>query len=220
MVACLKWWIKLYKTGGGGDAQLSRVRTELLGAAVLTLGDPGNGVERIVTLQSIRTFLNTRGSGAMIPTDGPLPDHLIPHSVSRNFDPASLQSALLWTELTIVEWLQHLLDDKVAAQNVDFDPTRSPQFAERVLNILARAWPSLGREAQQEIVSLMREKSCVPSSMGLQRPQQTYFQTAHVFSDLPIVVLPSGATVKGALEKVLQELGVRKHVDLQVVFDR
>lgn len=221
-MACLKWWINLFQTGGGGDAQLTRVRTELLNAAVLSIEDTGNGAGKIITLQSVKTFLNTRGVGAMIPTDGPLPDHLIPHSISRNFDPVALSKALLWKELSITEWLAHILDEKVADQNVEFDPTRSPQFAERVLVILSRTWVSgsLSKEHQSEIIRLMRGKPCIPSSAGLKRPQDVYFKTAEFFSDLPIVRLPSGSIVKGALEKVLQDLGVRKHVDLQVVFDR
>jgi hypothetical protein len=32
--------------------------------------------------------------------------------------------------------------------------------------------------------------------------------------------MPSGAIVEGTLEKVLQSLGVRKYVELHIIFDR
>jgi hypothetical protein len=54
----------------------------------------------------------------------------------------------------------------------------------------------------------------------LKVPTQAYFASVSLFRDLPTVTMPSGANIKGALEKVLQSLGVRKHVELQIVFDR
>ncbi|CAL1709408.1 unnamed protein product [Somion occarium] len=220
LVACLKWWIGVYTEGSTSATQIQRVRTELINTAILVTGKLGSPEEKTIPLHSINTFLNTRGTGALIPTDGPLPDHLLPVSVSQRFNPVSLGSAMAWRELTILEWLQHLLDEKVTAVNPEYDPTSSAPFAERLLNILARAWPSSPKTLIDGIVAVLRQKACIPTSMGLQRPEEAYFQTAHVFSDLPIVTLPSGAPVRGMLEKVLQALGVRKHVDLQIVFNR
>ena len=96
----------------------------------------------------------------------------------------------------------------------------SPQWAERVLQVLARASQSLSRARQEEVAEILREHACIPTSAGLKKPAEAYFQNAHVFHDLPIVTLPSGAAVKGPLEKFLQAAGVRKHVDLQIVFNR
>ncbi|TCD69784.1 hypothetical protein EIP91_006320 [Steccherinum ochraceum] len=220
MIACLKWWMSVVKEHNGRNLQLERIRTELLNAAVLVLGTPGSSDEKMVPLSTIRTFLNTRGVGAYIPTDSPLPAHLIPLSVSRNFDPTLLTNALGWKELSIVEWLQHVLDEKVVAANPAFDPTKSTEFADRLLNILARALPTVGKPTVDAVVKLLQPKACIPTTLGLQPPQQAYFQTAHIFSDLPILKLPSDTPVKGNLEKILLALGVRKHVDLQIVFDR
>lgn len=220
LVACLKWWIGIYKEGNTNPAQLQRVRAELLNTAILVVGKLGSPEEKLIPLNTVKTFLNSRGMGALIPSDGPLPDHLLPVSISQHFDPTSLGSAMAWRELAILEWLQHLLDDKVTTTNAEFDPTRSAPFAERLLNILTRAWPSLSKTSTEAIVQLLQQKKCIPTTMGLRSPQEAYFQTAHVFSDLPIVTFPSGTPVKGTLEKVLQSLGVRKHVDLQIVFNR
>lgn len=202
------------------EAQLARARPELINAIILTLGTPGSSDEKIIPISAVKTFLNTRNYGAAIPTDGPLPTHLLPLSISRHFDPQLLVSAFGWRELTIGEWLRHILDPKTTAINVEYDLARSAQWAERVLNAVARVWPSCGKDVQADIVSLLEDKTCIPTSAGIKVPGGAYFQSAHVFSDLPLVTFPSGTAIKGNLEKMLQSLGVRKHVDLQIVFNR
>ncbi|TFY51778.1 hypothetical protein EVJ58_g10387 [Rhodofomes roseus] len=215
MIACFKWWIGVQSQGEART--LGQVRTELLNAAVLCLGEKGTADERIIPMSSIQTFLNTRTMGA-IPTDGPLPAHLLPVSVSRHLDPNQLATAFPWREFTAIDWIRHITS--ATEFDVDHDMTKSPQWAERVFQVLARMWPSMAKGSQEETVTLLRGKTCVPTSAGLKLSEEAYFQSAHIFKDLPIVHLPSGAPVKGALEKVLTAIGVRRHVDLQIVFNR
>lgn len=70
------------------------------------------------------------------------------------------------------------------------------------------------------IKAMLTPKSCIPTSSGLQKPQLAYFPSANIFNDLPVVTFTSGSALKGNVEKLLSFVGVRKHVDLQVVFDR
>lgn len=51
-------------------------------------------------------------------------------------------------------------------------------------------------------------------------PEQAYFPNVNIFGDLPIVVFHGGLLIKGTLERVLQDIGVRKHVELQLIFNR
>ncbi|THH29159.1 hypothetical protein EUX98_g5023 [Antrodiella citrinella] len=220
MIACIKWWLGVYTDHGGSKPQLDRIRTELLNAAVLVVGTPGSGAEQMVPMSTIQTFLNTRGAGAHIPSDGPLPSHLLRLTISRNFDPVLLSSALGWSELSIVDWLRHILDDEVALSHPEYDPTKSTDFADRLLNILAKVLPVVSKSTVDAAVQLLQPKACIPTSLGLRLPQEAYFQTAHIFSDLPLVKFTSESPIKGNLEKILLALGVRKHVDLQIVFDR
>ncbi|KAH9039973.1 hypothetical protein EDB84DRAFT_1476646 [Lactarius hengduanensis] len=214
-VACLKWWISVHKQGS--NPNLLQGRSQLLDALVLSISGPP---ERIMRLSDTRTFLNSRTGGAIIPTDGPLPSTLLPTSVTRSFDPDVLGTVFPWKQLTIVDWLRHVTDPKVAAGNAQFDITLSASWAERVLSVLARAWPSLPKSAQEDVTKILNPMPCVPTSAGLKLPDQAYFASVNLFRDLPIVTMPSGVSIKGALEKVLQSLGVRKHVELQIVFDR
>ena len=161
-----------------------------------------------------------RSHGSAIPTDGPLPAHLLPLNISRHFDPQVLHSAFGWRELSIGGWLSFILDPQTIVSDVEHDMTQSASWAERVIQSLSRLWPSLSKDVQEDIIRQLHDKACIPTSAGFKVPGDAYFQNANVFPDLPIVTLPSGVAIKGNLEKFLQALGVRKHVDLQIVFVR
>ena len=215
MVACLQWWIN---TSQQDPAGINDIRRELLRAAVLTIGSSDNGDERIIPLGGIQTFLNSRN--IVVPTDGPLPNHLLPISVSRKFDPIQLQRSLQWRELTVLEWVQHIVDPSVYTQKSEFNIVKSPVWADRVLQVLGRCWPTLSKVNQATVIGLLNTLNCIPTSAGMKMPNDAYFSNADIFHDLPIVDLSSGVQIKGHLERVLVDLGVRKHVDLQIIFNR
>ncbi|KAI0037007.1 hypothetical protein K488DRAFT_75577 [Vararia minispora EC-137] len=209
-VGCLKWWAAQHKQGRAPPAE----RARLLDAMIVSLG--GN----VVALSTIRMFLNAKKTGAIIPTDGPLPNHLLPVALSRYFDPDVLATTFPWQEFGIFDWLQHILDPSVSTRDPAHDVTLSPQWAERMLQVLTRGWPNIPKAQLDEIVGIIKPKACIPTSAGLNVPDQAYFASVNLFRDLPTVTLPSGNLVKKDMEKVLFALGVRKHVELQMVFDR
>lgn len=215
MVACLQWWIN---TSQQNPAGIDDIRRQLLGAAVLTVGSSDGGDERIIPLEGIQTFLNPRN--VVVPTDGPLPDHLLPMTVSRKLDLTQLQKSLQWRELTVLEWVQHIVDPTVYTQKSEFNIIKSPVWAERVLQVLGRYWQTLSKSNQTNVVGLLDKLACVPTSAGMKTPSEAYFSNADIFRDLPVVNFPPGGQIKGNLEKLLADLGVRKHVDLQVIFNR
>ncbi|PCH38307.1 hypothetical protein WOLCODRAFT_96891 [Wolfiporia cocos MD-104 SS10] len=218
LVACLRWWISIQAQGD--PIQLARIRTEFINAALLCTTLTGGLDEKIIPLSSIQTFLNTRGLGASIPTDGPLPPHLLPVSISKQFDPAKLASSFPWKEFSVLDWLRFVTDPVSSALDIEHDLTKSAQWAERVLQVTARSWQNMAQGSKEEAITLLQGKTCVPTTAGLKIPNEAYFQTAHVFRDLPIAHMPSETPIKGNLEKVMSAIGVRKHVDLQIVFNR
>ncbi|KAJ7647485.1 hypothetical protein FB45DRAFT_893565 [Roridomyces roridus] len=220
MVACLNWWIKMQSTTSPDrQHQLLSIRAELLSAAVLILGTPGSTEERIIQLGGIKTFMNPR---SLIPLDGPLPNDLLPVSISKQLPIASIAAAFPWTELSIVEWLRYVCGPLVTGPTcpVNFNLKLSAPWAERIIMIITAAWPSLSNDHKSQIVAVLKDVPCIPTSGGLKVPPEAYFLQADLFHSLPVVMFPSGTPIKTAQEKVLQALGVRKHVDLQVVFDR
>jgi Protein of unknown function (DUF3684) len=216
MVACLKWWIGL--NNRGENSTDPGFRAELLNAASLLIGTAGGADERILPLASVRTFINPKNLIAHL--DGPLPNHVLPLSVTKTLPSDSLAQCFPWAELSIVDWLQHLTEVAVRAADAEHDINRSAPWAERVLTTLARSWPSLSNGTKDQLVALLKNQACIPTSAGMKLPEQAYFANANIFNDLPVVTLPSGVLVKGPMERLLQALGVRKHVEIQIVFDR
>ncbi|KAG6335719.1 hypothetical protein ID866_3377 [Astraeus odoratus] len=213
LVACLKWWCNLPPGSSGVD--MDRLRAELLNTAVLC---PSNG-DRALPLSSFLYFINNRNIGVHIPLDGPLPVSLMPLGVTQHFTPAQLVT-FRWRELTIIEWLRHVTSPAVMVDNPAYDFTKSVEWAERVLTILSRVWLSLSSETHGAVKAIFTGKKCIPTTCGLQAPEAAYFPTVKIFSDLPVVQLSSTLVLKGQMEKMLSGIGIRRHVDLQLVFNR
>ena len=210
MLACLQWWIKSYKAHSGIEKNLHR---KLIDAAVLAYGE---NKETLIQLSKIRTFINP---SQQIPLDGPLPDHLFPVSLSKKLATVDMSNCLHWTELTILEWIKWICSPSIPSPDPSFNLDTSPQWTERVLFVLARTWPNLPPTAREEIKSLLEERTCIPTSQGMKKPTNAYFASADIFHDLPVVILSSGV-IKAPFERLLEALGVQKHVNLQLVFNR
>ncbi|KAG8689809.1 hypothetical protein FRC09_012247, partial [Ceratobasidium sp. 395] len=218
-IALLKWRVGL-------DAELTRghsreLRQAFLGAAVFCIKAEGTDAkssqDKVVPLAAIRTYVNPRNT--VIPLDCPLPNHTLPFSVSRQLGNADLKGLFGWTELSVSDWIEYLVNP-TTRKETGIDITLDAAFAERVLGVLARAWPSMNSAQQKEIGAKLHDVPCVPTRAGLKLPAEAYFANAHVFPDLPIIVMPKNTSVKGTMEKVLVALGVRRHVELQIVFSR
>ncbi|KAG7446407.1 uncharacterized protein BT62DRAFT_986911 [Guyanagaster necrorhizus] len=210
-VACLKWWsgLKLNVT------DRSSIQKQLLDAVIMTTIFPGSGTERIVPLNIIQTFVDPR----YIPPDDPLPDHVLPYAISKQLSSSTIKSSFPWTELTIRQWIQHVCDAKTRS-DLDHDIGTSAPWAEHVLIVLSRSWTIISPEMKGEIIAMMKPLKCIPTSGGLKIPEDVYFPGANIFHDLPVVLLPSGAMIRGSLERVMEGLGVRRDVELQTLFNK
>lgn len=211
LIACLKWWVGVGQQDSTYNA--THIRTELLNATILSLGSGQDA--RVIPLSMVQYFIHQR----MILLDGPLPDTLLPLNISKHFTQEQLKS-FGWREFSILDWIGHIFRPDVMDVNPIHDITKSTEWAERVLIVLARVWPSLSKESHEMVKGILAKKTCIPTSSGLQKPELSYFSSANIFNDLPVVIFTSGGTIKGNMEKLLSFIGVRKHVDLQVVFDR
>ncbi|KDR75405.1 hypothetical protein GALMADRAFT_227055 [Galerina marginata CBS 339.88] len=213
-VACLNWWTSIFQ---GDRDRLLPVRTQVINAVILSV-EQGNGDQKIIPLASIKSFINPRTPSGNIPLDGPLPDYLLPIAISKQFKPDILSTSFPWTEITIPQWLSFVCESK--ALSAEYDINLSPPWSERVIGLIIRVWPTLTASSKAQIVQLLRMKTCIPTSAGMALPTQAYFPNVNIFGDLPVVTFSSGLVIKATTEKVLQDLGVRKHVELQLIFNR
>ncbi|GAA5870207.1 hypothetical protein JCM16303_001925 [Sporobolomyces ruberrimus] len=210
---CLKWWISLAANRSYEGHLLGRLKS----VAMLSVAR-GPGEVAVFPFGGFKTFVNLK----TIPIDLPLPAHTLPFELSRQFTASDLTRIFQFSELSPSEWLRHLLSPPMCGEDAPQDTNilRSPPFAERVLQALAKTWAQTSVVAQREIIALLAEQSIVPTRTGSKKPSESYFPNVSLFDDLAVVSFPSDIPIKGNIEKLLAALGVRKSVELQLVFTR
>nr|XP_019011143.1 uncharacterized protein I206_04455 [Kwoniella pini CBS 10737]OCF49924.1 hypothetical protein I206_04455 [Kwoniella pini CBS 10737] len=212
MVDCLTWWQAIASMDGVNPS----VRNKLLEAAIL-IQDNG----KVLPLSTVQTFVKPHN--AVIPSDMPLPDHTLPYSLTKDLKANSIYTIFGWTELSVLQYITFLINPPLSNSTealTETDIRVSPEFAEKVLGMLGRAWANLAANQQTAIALELKEVSCIPTRAGFKKPSEAYFEKNLLFADLPTIALPKGTAIKGGTEKMLLAIGVRKTVDLQLVFSR
>ncbi|KAL3479442.1 hypothetical protein BJX99DRAFT_70654 [Aspergillus californicus] len=194
-----------------GQLDLQSVKS-ILSVAVANSDDENGKPTGLIVFSGITQYLNPQ----RIPADLPLPPAVMPFRYTKSLSKKELE-AFVWEELDIVRWLSWLISN---AGNRDVLPliqdiTQTPPFAAQVLPVLSKHWESFGPSAKQCVVAQLQSMTVIPTKVGMKRPDETYFPSVRLFDDLPIV---NG--LQGVKEKFLSALGVRKTVELGVIFDR
>ncbi|OLY78839.1 hypothetical protein AYI68_g7102 [Smittium mucronatum] len=101
--------------------------------------------------------------------------------------------------------------------NISFEDDNMYPIACTLLNTVAKMWSRMSADDRVVIISTLYEVKIIPTIGGLQKPCNSYLPSANLFPDLPIVLR---SVIKICKESLLIELGVKKHVDLQLIFDR
>ncbi|KIV98968.1 uncharacterized protein PV09_09298 [Verruconis gallopava] len=204
LIAFLRWC-----SGQLNSNQLdtSTIRS-LLESAIATIGAQDSG--KVVALSQIKTF----SMGAKITTNMPLPDHTISMKLTKGMKRWQLEQ-FGWEELQIVPWSRFIID---GADRKHLSPDQSilvsPVFAQQYFIIISKAWDSLNASSKQALINLLRSHAVMPTKLGMRKPADAYFPSVKLFDDLATIDLPTGVK-----EKVMTALGVRKTIELNVVFD-
>ncbi|EEA26924.1 hypothetical protein TMatcc_004794 [Talaromyces marneffei ATCC 18224] len=184
----------------------------LLSAAVAneerSEGHPG----RLLTLAGIDCYLNP----ARIPSDLPIPPSVIPFRYTKSLEKRELD-AIGWKELQIVPWLRWLVENagNRGVLSVENDLTRTASFAAQILPVLSKQWDTLSQSSKQTVIDILQPQTVIPVKKGMKRPEEAYFPSVRLFDDLPVV---SG--ISNVKDRFLAALGVRKTVELGVIFER
>ncbi|KAF2182843.1 hypothetical protein K469DRAFT_711552 [Zopfia rhizophila CBS 207.26] len=167
---------------------------------------PGENTHgRILQLADISTYLNV----SRITPTLPIPSDTIPFAFSKAV-PTKQLPMFGWIELSMVRWLRFMT---TAPQLQEL--LTSEKLASQVLSLAAKSWDQLDGASKESVVNILTPHAVMPTKMGMRRPEESYFPTVKLFEDLPTV-----KQFPGSKEKFLQALGVRKTVDLPMVFDR
>ena len=187
----------------------------LLRAAAANDSDPEDAnvlSNRLLVLADMSYFLNPQ----RIPADLPVPPFVMPFKYTKTLGKKELE-ALGWRELGIPPWVRWIVEN--AANRTVLPPekdiTQSQSFSAQVLQVVSKQWESLSQSSKSKVVELLRPRSVIPTRLGMKRPAETYFPSVRLFDDLPVVY-----GVTGVKDKFLAALGVRKTVELNVIFER
>jgi hypothetical protein len=184
----------------------------LLRVAVANDEDKEGNPTRLIVFADIAGFLNPH----RIPADLPVPPSVMPFQFTKSLSKSELE-ALGWGELSLVPWIRWLVtnagDESLLGKEQNI--LKSPAFAGQVLPVLSKGWEILGTVSRQAVIEILQPQTVIPTKLGMKQPTQTYFASVRLFDDLPVV-----HGLNGVKEKFLVSLGVRKTVELGVIFDR
>lgn len=202
-------WLTKQSTRGALD---KATICSLLAVAVVNDDKPEGNASPLLQLGEIRHFLNP----SRTPVDLPVPSTVMPFKFTKTMSKHELES-LGWEELHLVPWVRWLISQSGNRQVLaeDQDMTKSAEFSAQILPILSKQWDSLSQSSKTSLVELLVKHTVIPTKFGMKKPGDSYFPNVKLFDDL--------ATIKGlgnVKDKFLVALGVRKTVELGVVFDR
>lgn len=164
----------------------------------------------VIQLGQIRSFVNT----GKIPAEMPAPPQTMPFRLTKGLTPSQL-SSLGWEELQIVPWLRWIIESNGQGFGSGKSLESTPAVASSVLPVISKGWDGLSQGSKQTVTELLVSRTVIPTKLGMQKPPQSYFASVKLFDDLPTIT-----DLQGVKEKFLGSLGVRKTIELTVVFDR
>ena len=175
---------------------------------VTVANDDEDGSNKVIYLGQVNYYINP----SKISLNLPVPPSTIPFKFIQPFDRKYLQM-LGWEDLQIVPWVRYLLDRKMP-KGEEQDMESNPAFASQVLPVISKQWNGLSQGSKATIVDMLSPRTVIPTKFGLQKPGDAYFQSVKLFEDLPVV------TINSVKDSFLTALGVRKTIELNLVFDR
>lgn len=212
--AALNWWISLANSPGYAP----QMRGRFLDTAMFSTQIEGQS-ERVTSLSAIKYYLGPR---SLLSKVSPPPEAL-PMTIARPFKQTDLHRIFGWLEMPATAELTYLLSPALTgpAAPERTNMLKDAEFAEEVLATCSRNWGNLNAAAQSEVAKIIADAACIPSTDGLKRPADTYFDNIDsLHLDLAVVRFPGKTTTRGNMEKMLLAAGVKRHVDLQIIFTK
>lgn len=191
---------------------LDTLTVKSLLSLIIVIDECADSSNKLLALREIDRFINP----SRIPTELPVPPSVLPFRFSRNISPTQFL-AFGWQELQISHWVKWLIDNSGnrAVLTPEQDMTVSPSFSARILPVLSKHWDSLSPDARKSLVEILGKNTVIPTKAGMKKPSDAYFPSVKIFQDLPIVT-----GLNSVKEKLLITLGVRKTVDINIIFER
>ncbi|RAK79768.1 histidine kinase-like ATPase domain-containing protein [Aspergillus fijiensis CBS 313.89] len=184
----------------------------ILSVAVASDEENADSQAKLIVFAGIESFLNPQ----RIPASLPLPPSVAPFKFTKNLGNRELE-AMGWTELQVVTWILWLVENAGNRNMLSaaHDITQNPSFSAQVLPVISKQWEYFSPTSKQTVSNVLQSKTIIPTKLGMKTPPETYFSSVRLFDDLPVI-----HGLNGVKEKFLASLGVRKTVELGVIFER
>ena len=208
VVEFLAW---LGRRAASGQLDPSSIQSILRVAVANDEDDTGNPT-RLLVFAEINGYLNPQKVSANMP----LPSSVVPYKFTKTMGYHELEG-LGWTQLQIVPWTRWVVEN-ARNRNVlsgEEDITSNPSFSAQAMHLISKQWDQLSDSSKQTIINLLMPQTVMPTKLGMKRPTETYFASVRLFDDLPVV-----DGLKNVKDKFLAALGIRKTVELGVIFER
>lgn len=177
----------------------------LIGAAVIDAAGKPVGV----------ATLKHYGSAKTIPGDVPMPPSCAPSALTAALSTTEMHN-LGWSELPVIQWLEFCVAVEAFGKPPEPDVRKDEVFAGQVLAVMSKNFDALSPADRARTLELLQTKTCIPTrNHGMRRPDQAYLFSIKGFEDLPVV-----SSLKGVKEKFLVQLGVRRTIELDIIFDK
>ena len=179
---------------------------------VAVANDDEGASSKLIVLSDIQNFLNV----SRIPAEMPIPPTTMPFKFTKKLSKFELD-ALGWEDLQMVPWLRWIVENTNGRGELssDQDLQSSPSFASAVLPVISKQWEGLSQSSKATVIELLASRTIIPTKMGMKKPSDAYFPSVKLFDDLPVVT-----GLHSVKDKLLAALGVRKTIDIGVVFER
>jgi hypothetical protein len=196
MLSFMRWWIRSVY-----EKKVTRGDLEVLQKNLLYLKEecpfPMSGITHFSTHK-------------LVPPGLPLPLYCLWSEISKNFESKDLQGCFWnWKELKLIEWVTFIVGTSAFGTDV--------KYTSVVMQTISRHFQNSPQAERAVIVSLLTNKACVDTQLGLKVPSDAYFASVSLFEDLPKLSVECARVTS---EGFLKAIGVREHVELQLIFDR
>lgn len=85
------------------------------------------------------------------------------------------------------------------------------------MSVFSRHFASLPQQEKLAMSTALSLLNCVVTRSGMKKPSDSYFKSVNLFEDLPTVHWNNPRLISESFQK---SIGIREHVELQLVFDR
>lgn len=106
-------------------------------------------------------YITSYPASKSLPNDAPLPHSCLAPAISSTLNPSELQ-ALHWQELSILEWLNFIVNTSPVGKPQSKDINTDPEFAYLVLAAVSKSFDTMSTDDRAKTIRMLQDRTCMP----------------------------------------------------------